>query len=342
MAADTEITVILITRGRPALLKACLDSLKAAGPVTEVLAGIDGDDPASAGLLAGLSAGRNLRPVQLRRACRGEARAALAALARGRWLCFIDDDTELPPGYFERLRSLIASSPEVAVFGGGQTLHPGAGFFERAVYALLATAWGAGPYTSRFVPATGTRPAGPEQFILCNLTLDGEFLRGRGLGFEGHLTSAEENLLLNRMAAAGARMLLSGSLNLVHRRRTSPGAFLFQVFGSGRGRGQITALSRRGFAAFTLLPAAALLGCAVLGAYAPALLLPGAAAYLTISLLAAALSRGPAGVKLAVFSLYPALHGAYALGWLAGLAEGLFWKAVGVARPARCRCAGKS
>lgn len=341
MTADGRTTVILITRRRPELLKACLESLKDAGPADEILAGIDGDDPATAALLEEYTGLSGLRPVQLARACRGEARSALVSMARGRWLCFIDDDTELPPGYFIRLRELIAANPGTAVFGGGQRVHPEAGRFESAVYALLASPWGGGPFTSRFSPAAGTAPAGPEKFILCNLTVDGAFLRERGLRFEGHLTSAEENLLLNRMAAAGAGMLLSGELNLVHRRRSSPGGFLLQVFGSGRGRGQITALSPRGFSAFTLLPAAALCGAFAALLAAPRLFWGAVAVYLAVCAFSAGLSGARAGARAVVFALYPALHGVYALGWLAGLAEGLIEKVLGRSRPRRCRCASQ-
>lgn len=332
------ISVIIITRGRPALLEACLESLRRAGPAREILVGIDGEDPASAALLGRYAGWPELKPVQLRRACRGEARARLAARAEGRWLCFLDDDTEVPPGYLDRLAALIGAYPEVSVFGGGQALHRGAGYFESAVYALLAGYWGGGPFISRFAPASGTAAAGPEQFILCNLAVDNSFLRGRGLTFEGHLSSAEENLLLNRMAAAGARMALSGDLNLVHRRRSGPAAFLRQVFSSGRGRGQITALSPRGFSAFTLLPPAALAGAALGAAYAPALLVAASGIYFAVSLLAAALSAAPPAVKPALLPLYPALHGCYAAGWAAGFLEGLLEKASGSVRPRRCRC----
>lgn len=335
MAGDGGISVLIVTRGRAGLLAECLRSFSACPP-DEVVVGVDGQDPSSAAVLADFP---GVKALQLPRSCRGEARNALAAAARGRWLCFLDDDVVLPEGYFGRLRALIAANPGCAVFGGGQTLYPGAARFETAVYALLASRWGAGPFTERFSPVTGCGEAAPEKFILCNLTVDSDFLRRRGLAFEGHLTSAEENLLLNRMAAAGARMLLCGDLNLAHRRRTGLPAFARQVFSSGRGRGQITALSPRGFSAFTLLPPGALLLAVWAAAGAPRLLAAGAALYLAACAAAAAKCGAPE--RGAVFALYPVLHAAYALGWLWGLGEELAEKLSGRSRPRRCRCAGR-
>jgi hypothetical protein len=337
MDVETSVSAVILTRGRPDLLRACLRSVLAAGRPLEVLAGVDGEDPASSAVLAEF--GGAVRSVQLARMCRGEARNRLAALARGRWLCFLDDDTVLPEGYFDRLEALIRSDPGAAVFGGGQLLAPGAGRFEAAVYALLCSPWGSGPFRERFSPVCGTARSGPEKFILCNLTLDSRFLRDRGLVFEGHLTSAEENLLLGRMAAAGAGMVLSGDLNLVHRRRTGPAAFLRQVFSCGRGRGQITLLSPRGFSAFTLLPPAALAALAAAGPERAAL---PAAVYAACCLLAALLSGGNPARRAAVLPLFPALHGAYAAGWLCGAAEGLLERFFRRQNPGRCYCEGKT
>ena len=337
MPAETGVSVIIITRNRAELLRACLESVISGGRLPlEILAGVNGGDPASLRLLEEF--GEPVKAVALPGLCRGEARAALAARARGRWLCFLDDDTVLPPGYFGRLGELIAANPGVSVFGGGQGLHPGAGYFEQAVYSLLSSPWGGGPFTERFSPVAATGPAEPEKFILCNLTLDAEFLKDRGLSFEGHLTSAEENLLLARMARAGARMVLSGGLNLIHRRRSALGGFLAQVFSSGRGRAQITALCPGALSAFTLLPPAAGLAGAWLAFAEPSLLALFLGGYLAASLAAALLCGAGPGVKPAVFALFPALHAAYAAGWYCGAFEVSLEKVLGRARPLRCRC----
>ncbi|MCM2268328.1 MAG: glycosyltransferase [Elusimicrobiales bacterium] len=333
------VSVLIVTRGRPGLLRACLSSVLAGGKVEEVLVGVDGQDPDSFAVLGEF--GGAVRPVPLPRMCRGEARNRLAAAARGRWLCFLDDDTVVPAGYFSRLQTLILDWPDAAVFGGGQLRAPEAGAFETAVFHLLASPWGSGPFGPRFSPVAGTRLAGPEKFILCNLTLDSFVLRRLGAAFEGHLTSAEENLLLNRLAAQGAQMVLSGDLNLVHRRRKGLAAFLRQVFSSGRGRGQITLRSPLGFSAFTLIPPLFLCGLSLAAALRPGAAGALLAAYCACCVLAAAVSGAPTARKAGVAALFPVLHGGYAAGWLYGCLEGLAEKLAMREKPARCYCEEK-
>ncbi len=335
MPAEGGITALILTRGRPDLLAECLGSL-ADGPSAGVLVGVNGGDD-SLSLPASLPQGVTV--MRLPEMCRGEARNAMAAAAPGRWLCFLDDDVVLPPGYFDRLEALIRRSPGFSVFGGGQGLHPSAGFFEESFYRLLSSPWGGGPFSVRFRPSPPEGEAGPESFILCNLTVDSAFLRERGLSFEGHLSSAEENLLLNRIAEAGGRMKLSGALDLVHRRRRDVPSFLRQVFVSARGRGQATAFSRSGFCAFTLLPPAALLGGAAAAVLLPPALAAGGLAYAAACLAAAAASPAPLRIRAALPPLFAALHIGYAVGWLYGFIERL---AARGPFTRRCRCREKT
>lgn len=339
MPVDRTISVLLITRGRPAMLRHCVESILAAGGSPELIAGVNGRDPESQEVLE--SFGGAVQTVSLPRMCRGEARNALVARARGRWLCFLDDDTVVPPGYFARLAALIEAEPGASVFGGGQELASEPGGLEEAVYSLLASPFGGGPFTQRFSPANGTRFSCPEKFILCNLTLEREFLKARGLSFEGHLSSAEENLLLNRMAGAGARMVLSGELNIVHRRRGDLRAFARQVFSCGRGRAQITLLSPLGFSPFTLLPPAGLALSVLSAFFAPGLLGSGAVVYSGAALIAAARSRARPQVKPIVLALFPVLHVSYAAGWCCGAIEGILERMSGRSTPGRCCCEEK-
>jgi hypothetical protein len=156
------------------------------------------------------------------------------------------------------------------------------------------------------------------------------------------VSSAEENLLLNRMAAAGAKMVLSGDLNLVHRRRGDLRSFIRQVFSSGRGRAQITALSSCGFDAFTLLPPAALTAGLLLMYPRPAVMGRAVLVYALCCAAAAVLSAAPRRLKPAVAALFPLLHAGYAAGWLYGGGEALLEIIFRRRKPARCRCEGNT
>jgi hypothetical protein len=318
------------------MLADCLGSVMASQPENiEVLAGINGPDDPSLEIVARFP---RARAVPLPGLCRGDARNAVASEARGRWLCFLDDDTVVPEGYFTGLLSLIFQNPDTAVFGGGQMLFSGAGFFEKLVYLALGSPWGSGPFTERFSPVQGTRSAGPEKFILCNLTLDRVFLEKHRLAFEGHVTSAEENLLLNRMAAAGAKMILSGDLNLIHRRRKNLRHFMRQVFGSGRGRAQISFITPGAAAPFTLLPPLAACSAAAAFFLPWAVLTVLSGIYFIASAAFALNLDGGGRFKAAAIALFPALHGAYACGWLFGAAESVCEAFFRKGRPKRCAC----
>ena len=129
-------------------------------------------------------------------------------------------------------------------------------------------------------------------------------------------------------------MVLSGDLNITHRRRTRLRAFAAQIFSSGRGRAQMTLMhAPRSLSAFTLLPPLAALLATAAGTFRPELLLWGTCVYLLVSAAAAA--------KPAVFALFPVLHVMYAAGWFFGALEGAAERVRGRIRPGRCRCAKK-
>ncbi|HNW43242.1 MAG TPA: glycosyltransferase [Elusimicrobiales bacterium] len=339
-------SAVVITRHRPGLLRACLEGLvrALAGTGGELVVAINGPDGASLALAREMAQGRDfIRVLQLAGLCRGEARNAAMAAAGGEWFCFFDDDTVAAPDHFRNLKDLAAAFPEASAFGGGQEIdRASAGVVERAIFRVTGSPFGAGPFVARFRPAAGeaVRVAG-ESLILCNLAVRRDFLEKHGLSFEGHFTSAEENLLLNKMEALGAVMVLSPGLNLIHRRRTSLGGFFAQNFRSGMGRAQITFYHRAGFSAFTALPPAALL-CAA-GAFAIFPRLGGAAclAYL-LPLLFFSVRAGAQErcfrVCAAAAAALAGLHLSYALGWFCGAAGVAADRLRGRVMPSRCVC----
>ena len=339
----TIFSAVLITRQRPQLLEDCLRALVAAltGLPGEIVVAINGQDTESFILASEIAEEGKIKVLQLKGLCRGEARNAAIAACSGSWLCFFDDDTVAASGHFQNLLQLIKAFPEASVFGGGQRIdRAGAGTIEKTVYRVTGSLLGAGPFITRFAPVYGDRRAGAESFVLCNLCLRRSFLERHELAFEGHFSSAEENLLLNKMEAAGALMVLSGRLNIVHRRRSSFPKFFRQVFTSGAGRAQITLYHKAGFTAFTLIPPL------VLAAFAAALLFaPRAAAAALVYLFfvvvfaarAALLEKRPA-VFLAALPAYAGLHLFYAFGWFYGLWGVAADRLRGRVRPSRCVC----
>ena len=338
------ISVILITFRRPAMLKACLASLAAAKipEVAELIVAVNGPDGGSAVFLRAEAARRGfLKVLELPGMCRGEARNAAIKLAAGSWLCFLDDDTEVPPDYFSNLLAEI-SLGGADVLGGGQAIDIGSSsVFEVAVFAALSSFWGAGPFRVRFRPFEGARAAGPEEFILCNLAVRRAALENGSEAFEGHLTSGEENLFLNKLARQGRRMRLSGGLNLIHKRRSGYGSLARQIFRSGMGRAQITFIDAAGFSLFAALPVAALPVFAAGFFLAPGLFKAGACAYLAVCAVSALAAAGSCGIRAAcvAFSLFPVLHLSYAAGWWWGGAGILRDGFSGIKYPSRCVCA---
>lgn len=345
MDKPVSISVILITFRRPGLLRACLESLAAARTpeVIEVIVALNGRGDTETAVYLREAAGRYdfLKVLEIPRTCRGEARNAALKTARGSWLCFLDDDTEVPPAYFANfVRETGLGAADV--LGGGQTMRAEAStVFEKAVYFTLASLWGAGPYRVRFRPFEGRRAAGPEEFILCNLSIKREALEKNSLAFEGHLTSAEENLLLNKLAGLGAVMRMSGELNLFHRRRPDCASFARQTFMSGIGRAQMTFLYPRGFTLFTALPGLGLASFAAGCFFAPELLGAAVCAYLAVCAvfaLRAAGDYGPGAAGVSFF-LFPVIHFSYAAGWWCGLLEPARDLLCGVkGRRSRCVC----
>jgi len=338
-------SVIIITRGRAEMLKRCLDALCSGSERVpdEIVVAVNGEDLVTLQMLVAMAASRPfVKVLDLPGFCRGEARNEAMKAARGDWYCFFDDDTIVAPGHFWHLEELITEFSDAVVFGGGQTMdYENSGIFERTIYRVMASPFGSGPFISRFTPAQDTYLTASENLILCNLCVKKEFLKSAGLSFEGHLTSAEENLLLNKMAALGAHMVLSARLNIVHRRRTSLERFIRQVFGSGAGRAQITLYDRAGYNLFTLLPPSALAAAAIGLIIYPRGSLQMLAAYALMAVFFSVrigLAEWDRRAFFIALKAFPGLHLAYALGWFCGIWGVISDRMNGRVRPSRCVC----
>lgn len=114
-------SVVVPTRHRPQALARCLAALAAQQPPPggfEVVVVIDGDEDAATVTATATATPCAVRVVIQDRAGAAAARNRGAAVARGRWLAFTDDDCRPTPGWLRTLAGDVEREPE-AIVGGG-------------------------------------------------------------------------------------------------------------------------------------------------------------------------------------------------------------------------------
>ncbi|MBU6405354.1 MAG: glycosyltransferase [Proteobacteria bacterium] len=122
-AGNPDVSVIIPVHGHLAHTLACLRSIAACGDATafEVIVVDDASPDASAATLAQI---RGLRLLVLPRnlgfvgACNAGANAA-----RGRFLCFLNNDTQVTPGWLDALRACFEDVPDCGI-AGSRLLYP--------------------------------------------------------------------------------------------------------------------------------------------------------------------------------------------------------------------------
>jgi GT2 family glycosyltransferase len=323
-SAEPALSLVVLTSRRPAALRRCLDSFPARPPDgVEVLVVVNGEGFAPRDEQAARRPW--LRVERLPAMNRGAARNRAAALSRGRFVHFLDDDTVLPPGFIDRLLAALARHPDASALGGPNIGAPRASPFQRAVEFLLRSRLGAGPMRVRYAPSGTERAAPGWSLMLCNLGVRRAALREHALAFPAS-ASAEENWLVWQLERLAGPAVYCPSLWVYHERRASLAAFCRQVFQSGLGRAQISRLEPRSFLPVAALPA---LFCAYLGALpwaagrcvwfaAPAALYATGCAVEALRL--ALIEMDLAGAVRLPW-LFPAAHASYAAGLCVGLAE---------------------
>lgn len=120
VSPDPLVSVLIPTRNRPDLVRACIDALMMqAGPPFEVLVldQSEGDATAEVVRRRGDGEGR-LRHVPVAGVGRSRGLNAGIPLARGPWIVMMDDDCVAQPGWLESLAAEIGeASPREAIVG---------------------------------------------------------------------------------------------------------------------------------------------------------------------------------------------------------------------------------
>jgi succinoglycan biosynthesis protein ExoA len=161
--------------------------------------------------------------------------------AAGELLYFLDDDSQVAPGFLETAVRHYRD-PKVAAAGGPSLTPATDSPLQRAIGAAFASAVGGGGVRNRYRLSGEARRSSDSELILCNLSFRREiFLRHGGL--DERLYPNEENELMDRLLQEGFHLVHDPELAVLRSQRPSYRAYVRQMFGYGRGRGEQTVLS---------------------------------------------------------------------------------------------------
>lgn len=217
--AEPEISVAVCTRNRAPELDRLLGSLRAMEVPDdlswELLVVDNGSTDGTAALLAGWGERLPLRIVPEARAGLSHARNAAAAAARGRYICWTDDDALVPPAWLRTYRDGFRRYPDAALFGG--RIVPRA---EAPATAWFAERMGRWPLSSVVAGrdlGPADRPLQPRGDAVpwgANFAI--RTVEQRRLRYDPQLDHGEETDVMGRLLASGASGWWLGESEVTH------------------------------------------------------------------------------------------------------------------------------
>lgn len=242
-----------------------------------------------------------------------------ARQARGEILYFLDDDSRVAPGFLETAL-LHYRDPRVAAVGGPSLTPATDTPLQQALASIFTSKFGGGGVRNRYRKYGKARCTTDSELILCNLSFRRELFLARG-GLDERLYPNEENELMDRLAGEGYLLVHDPELAVYRSQRPTYRAFVRQMYGYGRGRGEQTVLSGV-VKGISLAPSLFLVYLALLPLAPHRILALPALGYLA-AIAAASLWEGCRARSLArvlrLFYLYPTLHLLYGAGVIRGL-----------------------
>ncbi|ACM19794.1 hypothetical protein Geob_1434 [Geotalea daltonii FRC-32] len=257
----------------------------------------------------------------------GTQRNQAAAKATGDILYFLDDDSLVEPHCLAKLASHYLGDPAVAAVGGPSLTPDGDSALQKAIGKVFISLFGGGCNRNRYRQNGMMRETDDSELILCNLSFRRDVFMQSG-GLDERLYPNEENELLHRLKEAGKRLLHDPDLAVFRSQRASYPAFVKQIFGYGRGRGEQVRISKE-IKIFTFGPSLFILYLLFVPFFFGTLYIAPLVVYLVLDLWFSFL-EGPknehrfAWLKVILF---PTLHLSYGAGLIAGLVLPRFHKA---------------
>ncbi len=321
------LSVVMIGHRRADLLSRAISSLSEAcrGANWELVLVLNGASSSVRTYAAELKSLDNfpLAVVSIEECRPGAARNQGVRLARAPLVFFLDDDIEVYQDIASTAVELFRDL-RLQAAGGANLTPPDSGPLARATGGMMASWLGAASMSRRYRVGRSEEAANEHGLILCNLAVRKSVFENER-GFAAHMISNEENVLLQRLAGKGARLLSSPRLAVYHSRRDTWKGLCSQAAKYGSGRAQNLLLLPETLSPLYLLPLAFLFYLIALP-YLASLLGAAAffplAAYIAVTLahalLLGAWKRDPA--HLLALVVFPLVHLSYGLGFARALA----------------------
>ncbi|MDR2734367.1 MAG: glycosyltransferase [Spirochaetota bacterium] len=157
--------------------------------------------------------------------------------AQGKYIYFLDNDSLPAEDCFIRIARFFAEHPDAAFYGGPSLTPVEDSSWQQAFGAVLGSFWGSAFMRARYRSFGKLRPANDRSLILCNLAARRDVFTELG-GFNERLYPNEENALMDDARRAGYSLWHDPGLIVYRSQRPNPAAFIRQLFGYGRGRGE--------------------------------------------------------------------------------------------------------
>lgn len=212
------VSVVIACPAATSCLETCIESLQRQNyPHMEVI--VLPDEPTGRAwpdIVREIPTGK-VRPAEKRNLGIAEASGSLVA--------FLDDDTEVLPGWLERAVCYF-EYPDTGGVGGPASTPPGDSYLARLGGRVYANPLVSGPYRRRYVPV---RVCEEEDLPSCNLIIRTDVLRSLG-GFDTRHWPGEDTLLCQRLVHEyNLRLMYDPWVQVHHQRRPLFAPHLRQV-----------------------------------------------------------------------------------------------------------------
>lgn len=248
-----------------------------------------------------------------------------AAAANGEFLYFLDDDSQVSPGFLQKAVRHY-EDPAVAAVGGPSLTPDSDSVLQHSFALALSSVFGGGGMRNRYRQTGEVRLTCDRELILCNLSFRKESFISFG-GFDERLYPNEENELMERIRRNGGKLIHDPGLAVYRSQRPTFMAFSRQLLGYGRGRGEQTVLSGI-VRPITLIPSLFLCYLLLLPLGHKAVYYLPLLCYLILTLFMSFMEvvrSGRPGSALLLPAVFPIFHLLYGLGMVQGLCKGK-WK----------------